>query len=271
MSSFREAIFIDADALFLQNPEILFEDSDYLKTGALFYKDRLIMPESKRKWLRKILPKPISEQVKESRLWTGASGHMQESGVIVLDKWRHFVSLLLITRLNGPHRTGNEEMGIQGVYDMMHGKSQGLLELSVDLLLISVGDKETFWIGFELAGDLDYAFADGAVGTMTAGKDVTGSENYTVCERQLLHVDGKGRPVWFNGGLKPRNATSGPPNFEVFALEPDASFSGDPWEVQDDNVVCLTTQEYYALESEDLNVLGMIAEVATSAEISHST
>lgn len=122
LSSFREVIFIDADSLFFTNPEVLFDDPAYQKTGALFFKDRLIMPENKKRWLQQILPKPISRQVKQSRFWTGDSGHMQESGVVVVDKWRHFVALLLVTRMNGPDRDGNKDEGRVGVYDMVYGK-----------------------------------------------------------------------------------------------------------------------------------------------------
>ncbi|KAL2416804.1 hypothetical protein ABEF95_005143 [Exophiala dermatitidis] len=147
-SSFREVIFIDADSLFFRNPEVLFDDPGYRKTGALFFKDRLIMPENKKRWLQQILPKPISRQVKQSRFWTGDSGHMQESGVIVVDKWRHFIALLLVTRMNGPDRDGNKDEGRVGVYDMVYG------------------DKETFWIGWELVGDQDYSFHQGDAGTM---------------------------------------------------------------------------------------------------------
>jgi hypothetical protein len=121
-SSFREVIFIDADSLFFKNPEVLFDDPGYQKTGALFFRDRLIMPENKKRWLQQILPKPISRQVKQSRFWTGDSGHMQESGVVVVDKWRHFIALLLVTRMNGPDRDGNKEEGRVGVYDMVYGK-----------------------------------------------------------------------------------------------------------------------------------------------------
>lgn len=120
-SSFREVIFIDADSLFFVNPEVLFDDPAYQKTGALFFRDRLIMPENKKRWLQQILPKPISRQVKQSRFWTGDSGHMQESGVVVVDKWRHFMALLLVTRMNGPDRDGNKEEGRVGVYDMVYG------------------------------------------------------------------------------------------------------------------------------------------------------
>jgi alpha 1,3-mannosyltransferase len=122
-SSFREVIFIDADSLFFVNPEVLFDDEDYVRTGALFFKDRMIMPESKKQWLQQVVPKPISKLVLQSRMWTGESGHMQESGVVVVDKWRHFVALLLVSRMNGPDRDGDKKAGIVGIYDMVYGLS----------------------------------------------------------------------------------------------------------------------------------------------------
>jgi alpha 1,3-mannosyltransferase len=61
-SSFREIVFIDADSFFLQNPVALFDDFAYRETGALFFKDRLMSPESKREWMQKVLPEPISKK-----------------------------------------------------------------------------------------------------------------------------------------------------------------------------------------------------------------
>ena len=84
LSSFREVIFIDADSFFLQNPEIMFEEPSYKETGALFFRDRLILPESKKRFLQQLLPKPIPKLAKQSRFWTGESGHQQESGVLVV-------------------------------------------------------------------------------------------------------------------------------------------------------------------------------------------
>ena len=81
--------------------------------------------------LQQILPKPISKQVKQSRFWTGDSGHMQESGVVVVDKWRHFVAMLLVTRMNGPDRDGNKDEGRIGVYDMVYGTYIRLRALEV--------------------------------------------------------------------------------------------------------------------------------------------
>lgn len=124
MSSFREVLFLDADALFFVNPETLFESPLYLDTGALFFKDRLTMRDTKRNWLQKVLPRPFSRQIRYNRLWTGESSQMQESGVVVVDTWKHFVVLLLVTRMNGPDRDGNENDGKVGVYDMVYGQSR---------------------------------------------------------------------------------------------------------------------------------------------------
>lgn len=127
LSSFREVIFIDADSFFFVNPEVMFEYPEYVKTGALFFRDRLIMPESKKSWLQSVLPQPVSRNVKHSRLWTGESGHQQESGVLVVDTYRHFIAMLFVTRMNGPDRDGDRDNGKVGVYDMVYGESSVVL------------------------------------------------------------------------------------------------------------------------------------------------
>jgi alpha 1,3-mannosyltransferase len=120
LSSFREVIFVDADSMFFSNPEEMFDDPGYKKTGALFFKDRLVMPENKKEWLQKILPRPFSRNVRQSRFWKGESGHMQDSGVVLVDKWRHFVAMLLVTLMNGPDRDKRD--GSAAVYTMVYGK-----------------------------------------------------------------------------------------------------------------------------------------------------
>lgn len=122
MSSFREVLFIDADSIFFRDPEIMFDDPQYKETAALFFRDRLIFPESKMRFLQSIFPRPIPTAAKKTRFWTGESGHQQESGVIVVDKWEHFISLLLVCRLNGSDRDTRD--GKQGVYELMFGTSR---------------------------------------------------------------------------------------------------------------------------------------------------
>lgn len=271
-SAFREVIFIDADSLFFKNPEVLFEEPAYNETGALFFKDRLIMPENKKRWLQQILPKPISKQVKQSRFWTGDSGHMQESGVIVVDKFRHYLALLLVTRMNGPDRDGNKDEGRIGVYDMVYG------------------DKETFWIGWELVGDIDYAFHAGDAGIMGVadeghdgdkpkkkkkkqrpegeeGSAEEGSfqeegvgeeeeqeqeetqppslDHYTICSPQLLHLDTAGKPLWFNGWLLSNKFADKKQKvfgkYDHYLIEPRDVREPGAWQLHESNECCLTT------------------------------
>ncbi|KAH2970917.1 hypothetical protein KXW43_008694 [Aspergillus fumigatus] len=275
-SSFREAIFIDADSLFLQNPETLFEDEAYQKTGALFFKDRLMMPESKKRWLQEILPRPVSSKAMESRFWKGQSGHMQESGVVVVDKWRHFIALLLVTRMNGPDRDGDKSKQKTGVYDMVYG------------------DKETFWLGWELIGDLDYAFHDGDAGVMgtlektpavkgpvaqeepaktntTDQGMTTAPEMYTICAPQLLHLDRSGRPLWFNGWLLPNKFDKGknrePSRFEAFLREPREIRDPGAWQLRAHNICCLTSEHKGEFSLTERQALDMIIESGRRAGV----
>ncbi|KAL5334123.1 mannosyltransferase putative-domain-containing protein [Aspergillus crustosus] len=263
-SSFREVILIDADSLFFQNPEILFEDESYRETGALFFKDRIIMPQTKRQWLQKVLPAPISEKVYENRLWTGASSHMQESGVVVVDTWRHFVALLLVTRMNGPDRDSDEDKHIVGVYGMVYG------------------DKETFWLGWELVGDTDYAFHEGDAGTMgvlekpgsefipstdgtaeASDADPEGREpdSYTICTPQILHLDLDGRPLWFNGWVVANKYDQNerkPGVFDVFLREPRTKKTPDQWQLHQINMCCLTSEYMSNFTADEREIIDMI-------------
>ncbi|OAQ99717.1 hypothetical protein LLEC1_02726 [Akanthomyces lecanii] len=245
-SSFREAIFIDADSFFFKDPATLFEDEDYQRTGALFFKDRVMWHEWKQDWLKKVLPKPISSKVQASRYWKGESGHMQESGVVVVDKWRHFIAMLVVCRMNGPERNGNKDLGTVGVYDMVYG------------------DKETFWLGWELVGDTDYAFHGGRVAVMGVAEEADAdkppaeelkrsglatepntelSVAYTVCAPQLLHLGVDGNPLWFNGGLLQNKFVDKKEwefgKFQEFVTEPEKT-SATTWKLLGSNMACLT-------------------------------
>lgn len=249
MSSFCEVIFIDADAFFFTDPATLFSDGQYMSTGALFFKDRNLSPEKKGPWLKSILPSPISDSVKRSRLWTGESGHMQDSGVIVIDKWRHFIPLLLATRLNGPDRDGNEKQGKKGVYDMVYG------------------DKETFWLSWELCGDLEYAFHDGVAGSMGTlatvyppkddddGGIPEPATGPMICSPQLLHFDREGRPLWFNGWIsKEKDSRTAWQEFDGYVKElPEAGRKRkhSAWTIFPSNVLCLEAEEFLPFSSQD--------------------
>jgi len=269
MSSFREAIFIDADAFFFADPAVMLKDEQYLATGALFFKDRNLSPENKRSWIKSILPAPISANVKHNRLWTGESGHMQDSGVVVVDKWRHFIPLLLTTRLNGPDRDGDVATGKKGVYEMVFG------------------DKETFWLSWEMTGDLDYAFHDsvsGAMGKLANSHPAEKDENDAdavevpgkpakgpmVCSPQLLHFDYAGKPLWFNGWISAsKDNRTDWQDFQVYVREPPEvgkKREENAWTIHPGNVICLETQESSKFTSTELATLDDIMKFGKSTE-----
>ncbi|KAI7907770.1 mannosyltransferase putative-domain-containing protein [Cokeromyces recurvatus] len=176
-SQFTELIMMDADVYFLQNPSILFNDTGYQTAGSLFFYDRTLFPnwEKGPNWLRSFLP-TMSSLVPNTRWFKGLSSHEQESGIVVIDKRKSLLGLLSTCKLNG--LTERDEV----VYKHVHG------------------DKETFWIGYEIM-QTPYAFirSFGAVigGMGRGGND---GERYQVCGVQL-HLDANKKPLWFNGGL----------------------------------------------------------------------
>jgi alpha 1,3-mannosyltransferase len=258
LSSFREVILIDADVLFFVDPTTLFSDPDYLRLGALFFRDRLLAPADRADFITKSLPSPLSRNILQSnRWWLGTSHHMQESGVVIVDKWRHFVALLLTTRLNGPDRDGNDALRKKGVYEMMHG------------------DKETFWLSWEMAGDSDYAFYDGRagqIGVVTSSSTENGREGEEeMCGKQLLHTSREGRPLWFNGWIatdkhQDDHLTSFQ-DFQGFVTEPRETARRDPhywngWKVRERNIMCLPGDGYAPLSAEESKTVRLILDTA---------
>ncbi|KAI9279058.1 mannosyltransferase putative-domain-containing protein [Umbelopsis sp. AD052] len=173
-SSFTEVILIDADVYFLRKPEELFSDPAYLKTGALFFYDRTILPNwtKGRDWLLSFLPS-YSTQISRSRWWSLTSSHEQESGVVVINKSKSLLGLLSSCKMNA--KKERDEV----TYKHVHG------------------DKETFWVGYEMT-QTPYAFMK-SYGAALGGLAREG-DTKRVCGNQL-HVGTDGRPFWWNGGL----------------------------------------------------------------------
>ena len=173
-SPFKETILMDADAIFVQNPAILFKDPGYILTGAVLFKDRTLFggPSHTANWLKRVLPKPISERAQATRMYHGQTIHEVESGVVVMDKEKHIFGLLTICLLN--MGTFKEEM-----HTWTHG------------------DKESFWIGLEIIGEPYEIHPElpGSIGSIDRSVDER------LCHGHLAHFDREGRLLWFNDGL----------------------------------------------------------------------
>lgn len=177
-SPFEETILMDADTVFLQDPETLFTEEGYLRSGALFFHDRTMFPGNYElsKWISEVMPKPISEQVKSMRIFRAQSYYEQESGVVVINKKDHYHGLLAICALNTPG-------------------------LKTPIRANTHGEKETFWMGMEVAGE-PYEFMPGMPGSIgrieTKGR--RSSRTPQICGH-LAHFDRTGALLWFNDGL----------------------------------------------------------------------
>jgi len=127
-SRFEEVILIDADVMYLRDPMELYEDSGYKETGTLFFRDRTLYPgpHPAEQWVKSWMIDPLPE-TKASRFWNEISQHEMESSTVVINKTKNIIGLLSVCKLN----EGNIRSRV--VYTYVYG------------------DKETFWIGFDMA------------------------------------------------------------------------------------------------------------------------
>ncbi|KAF9139711.1 hypothetical protein BG015_001927 [Linnemannia schmuckeri] len=133
-SRFEEAMFVDSDAYFLQDPAKLFEDPGYNATGGLFFYDRTLFPDwhTGLDWMRSMVP-IMSTLPNQLRSFKGLSTYKQESGVVVINKKARLNGLLVICSMNSKW------------------------ERDLHSYKVLYGNKETFWVGFEIVQE-PYSF-----------------------------------------------------------------------------------------------------------------
>lgn len=216
-SSFRKVILSDADTIFLQDPALLLQEPGFMKTGAIFYHDRLLAPAKKEvyDWVDNILEEVNAKHIDEIRKNSGwfdrktfyemeryvafSSMINGTSGAVTIDKTRSLAAVLMICHLN--LKAQREVITYKKFY----------------------GDKESYWIGHALTST-PYHFVPGYSGgigrisrkgerkdmdpdAMTEEERVSYAKNLEnaqeiVCTLQILHVlESTGQPLWFNNGL----------------------------------------------------------------------
>ncbi|KAI8914540.1 mannosyltransferase putative-domain-containing protein [Gorgonomyces haynaldii] len=196
----RECILMDSDVIFMQNPEIAFEQSKYIKSRMLLFKDRTMDFKSTiHMWVKEdLIPKERIAHVDEMRMFRGEHGityHEAESGVVVIDKSQRFIGLIGITYLN-------------------------IFPVNIISYKGFHGDKETFWIGMEMLSE-NYSFDSHLpVGIGGLEPEITGPDRFCSC--QIAHQDENGDLFWVNGGVvtdKTQVRTSPFVNFTHYVLE----------------------------------------------------
>ncbi len=246
---FREVVVLDADAVFLQSPEVLFEQEGYLDAGSLFFHDRLLwqnqFPE-RHEWWHSQVTNP-SPQLAKSLVWTQRYAEEQDSGVIVLDKSRLDVLMGLLHVAWQNTRDVREEVTFRLTY----------------------GDKESWWLGFELAG-ARYAFERhyGGIIGWKKSRQGTGTslvEGGKLCSFVIAHVDDRERLLWYNGGLL-KNKMLLPTTFEV----PTHWAIDGKWEkgARKEDMSCMVGGERSALTKGEANVLEQTMALAQQIDSS---
>ncbi|KAJ8328563.1 hypothetical protein QVD99_002958 [Batrachochytrium dendrobatidis] len=181
-SRFNQVILMDADALFFQPPEVLFEIPRYKETGTLLFRDRTLPFGTYGRGQNLVnmlmdIAKPFKNQLlySENRLMRHMTSDEIDSGVVVWNKSKAMPAILLTCLLNSAPFKNH-------IYSN------------------SWGDKETYWLAHE-ALRIPFSVASdngGAIGQLihSDGADM-------VCGG-LYHADDMDRPLWFNGGIGSR-------------------------------------------------------------------
>ncbi|KAL7930527.1 glycosyltransferase family 71 protein [Trichoderma chlorosporum] len=191
-SKFEHVIVLDADAVFLQSPEVLFQQRAYVENGAYLFHDRLLWQhafQDRHEWWRDQIKEP-SPAMNKSLVWTQDYAEECDSGVVVLDKSRTevFVGLLHIAW--------------QNTWDVRD-------EVSYK---ITYGDKETWWLGLELAGS-KYEF-EKHYGSILGWEKKGKPDEMAVCSFVIAHPDEDDKLLWYNGSLL-KNKLADPNGYDV--------------------------------------------------------
>lgn len=235
-SRFEHVIVLDADAVFLQSPEALFQQPAYVDTGAYLFHDRLLWQhafQDRHEWWKDQIKEP-SPAMNKSLVWTQDFAEECDSGVVVLDKSRPevFVGLLHIAW--------------QNTYDVRE-------EVSYKL---TYGDKETWWLGLELAGS-EYGF-ERHYGSILGWEKEKNPDEEAVCSFVIAHVDAEDKLLWFNGGLL-KNKLADPNGYAV----PIYWMMDGKWEKGGKkDMSCMVNEKRRRLTGEEITILSRSIEAA---------
>jgi hypothetical protein len=240
-SRFEQAILLDADAVFLQQPEKLFEQRAYTEKGALLFHDRLLWQHAfkqRHEWWKDQIKEPTAE-MNNSLVWTEDYAEECDSGVVVINKGRvsNLVGLLHVAWQN------THDVREEVTYRLGHG------------------DKESWWLGLELGGSR-YEF-EKHYGSMLGWGKGQGGNVTEVCSFVIAHTDQKDKLLWYNGSLL-KNKRVDPDGYEV----PEYWMVDGKWHKgrTKDDMSCMTDSDVLELTDEEKRVLRESIEVAKEVD-----
>lgn len=236
-SRFEKVILLDADAVFLQAPEVLLRHPAFQRTGAFLFHDRLLWQHAfadRHAWWKDQIRRP-SATLDKSLVWTEDYAEEGDSGVVVVDKGRTDVLMGLL------------HICWQNTYAVRE-------EVTYK---ITYGDKESWWLGFELAGS-SYEM-ERHYGAIVGWEQRDERGKSKVCSFVIAHVDDSDKLLWYNGGLLKNKMTS-----DVEYEVPLKWMIDAEWQkgATKRDMSCMVGGEVRSLTGEEIDVLKRTIELA---------
>jgi alpha 1,3-mannosyltransferase len=182
VSKYEQVILLDADSVFVQAPEVVFEQRGYKDTGALLFHDRLLWQHNfadRHEWWHKQMEHHTpSPALLKSLVWMEDYAEEGDSGLVVLDKSRLGVLTGLLHICWQNTHAVREEITYK----------------------ITYGDKESWWFGLELSA-VPFTFENhyGAIAGYYKVDEKDKKER--VCSFTIAHTDENDKLLWYNGSL----------------------------------------------------------------------
>lgn len=186
-STFEQVMHLDADAVFLQQPEVVFDTHPgYLETGVLLFHDRLLWQGAYKErhdwWEKELAHTNLSPTIKQSKVYIDKYAEEGDSGLVVVDKSRLDVLIGLL------HISWQNTHAVREAFTYRQGH----------------GDKESWWFGFELV-ETPYSFEE-HYGSILGHRQ---NDENKVCSFTIAHLDHKKKLLWYNGSLLKDKEVSG--------------------------------------------------------------
>lgn len=181
-SRFEKVMLVDADIVFLRDPNEIFRSAGYEKFGAYLFRDVALHPWGRfhGEWWQDQFRQigNMSDNILNSRAYLEPFSEHGESGVVAMNKGRLPVLMALL------HTCYQNTYAPRKDYTYVQGN----------------GDKESWWLGLEALGapytmESNYAAALGN----DCRKATTGTK---ICTGWVAHLDHLGRLLWWNGSLQ---------------------------------------------------------------------
>jgi hypothetical protein len=240
-SHFEKVILLDADAVFLQAPEALLRQPAFERTGAYLFHDRLLWRHAfadRHAWWRDQIRRP-SPALDKSLVWTQDYAEEGDSGVVVLDKGR--VDVLM---------------------GLLHVCWQNTYAVREEVTYkITYGDKESWWLGLELAG-ASYEM-EKHYGGIVGWEERDAEGRAKVCSFVIAHVDDSDRLLWYNGGLLKNKLAS-----DVDYDAPLKWMIDAEWQkgAAKKDMSCMVGGEVRSLTEDEVNILRRTIDLARKAD-----